>query len=196
MADKLTKKQSEKYKSLTEDQAILFDELTRLQKSICLESLMGKNDFHSYVDGGGTAKGENSIAAAASRLLSDVKVKAFLESVRAEEVDGKIMGREEMLQRLTVMARTPALPKFRTIITKGEEGEDVKQTVWDIPDSENLTDDQLSCIMEVSAGKEGLKIKQHSQREVMKDIANLQGYNKQEEKHSITINIDGKAAQL
>lgn len=187
MADKLTDKQKE-----------LFDDLTKMQQKIVLKSLEGMNDIDAYRAGGGKAKDEITQAVSASQIFSNLKVVSFMDSMKETLISEAIMTRTEALERLTRIARADCVPVFKSISIVDAEGNEHKQTVWSIPDSEDLTPEQLSSIAEVSTGKDGLKIKQHSAPQAIKQLAEMEDWNKQKDegKGEIHIHINGKAALL
>ena len=164
---------------MTEDQKDLFGALTSMQQNICIASLSGKNDIDAYYAGGGKAKSRLSAEAAVSRLLSNVKVKAFLASMKHEAVKGAVMTRQEMLERLSNLSRTNMsdLIEWRTTLSENAEGEEVEQSCWTIKESAILDERKMASISEVAAGKDGFKIKQHSPLAAMKQLADLEGFN-------------------
>ena len=103
-----------------------------------------------------------------------------MNSMKTQAVNDAIMGREEMLARLSLFARKGVkdIVKFKTaVIGKDvESGEDVLQTGWFIPDSVLQNEEDLSIISELEVGKFGPKIKTHSSLQAMAQIAKMQGY--------------------
>ena len=159
---------------LSAEQKKLFDALSRQQQLFCERVLQGEPATKAYQASGYTVKSERVAEAAASRLLSSVKVKSFIDSVREATMSSAIMSREEMLETLSTLARTNLtdLVEFSTY----ELGDGAKQSGWHIPDSILQDPVKLSAISELSAGKDGIKIKQHSRLQAMKQIADIQGY--------------------
>jgi phage terminase small subunit len=164
---------------MTDEQKRLFGALTSMQQNICIESLSGKNDIDSYYAGGGKAKTRLSAEAAASTLLSNVKVKAFMGSMKHEAVKGAVMTRQEMLERLSVLARVNMsdLIEWSKATTTDAEGEEVEQSTWALKESSELDQYKLAAIAEVTSGRDGFKIKQHSPLAAMKQLADVEGYN-------------------
>ena len=58
-----------------------------------------------------------------------------------------------------------------------DEGEEVEQSLWAVKESAMMDPIKMASISEVTAGKDGLKIKQHSPIQAMKMIADMNGYN-------------------
>lgn len=165
---------------MTPEQKALFDELTELQQRTATGVLAGMTQRAAYFAAGGKADTNDSADSSASQILSNLKVKAFMDSMKVQAVSDAIMGRDEMLARLSLFARKGVkdIVRFDTaVIGKNmETGEDVKQTGWFIPDSILQSEEDLSIISELEVGKFGPKIKTHSSLQAMAQIAKLMGY--------------------
>ena len=165
---------------MTPEQKQLFDQLTQLQQRVATNVLAGMSQRAAYYAAGGTAATDATADVMASRMVSEDKVKAFMDSMKVQAVSDAIMGREEMLARLSLFARKGIkdIVKFKTaVIGKDlETGEDVQQTGWWIPDSVLHDEENLSIISELEVGKFGPKIKTHSSLQAMAQIAKIQGY--------------------
>jgi phage terminase small subunit len=137
----------------------------------------------AYKRGGGKAnKNENSTNASASDILNNSNVVAFVESFNVKKISDKIMDRDEMLERLTIMARTEVSDVVH-IVTEDrqlmdmETGEMINgQTFWSLKSPEQMTNGGMKAISELTATNNGLKIKMHNQRGAMKQLAELQGF--------------------
>ena len=164
---------------MTEEQKDLFGALTPLQQKVSTYSLSGKSNIDSYKLGGGKAKKQETAECCASEILSNPKVKAFLECMRHEAVRGAVMTRLEMSERLSTLARVNMsdLIEWRKTTTLDAEGNQVEQAMWALKESSELDEYQLAAIAEVTAGREGFKIKQHSPLLAMKQLADVEGYN-------------------
>lgn len=175
---------------MTPEQQILFDDLTELQQRIATGVLAGMSNRAAYYAAGGTAKSEQSADSAASTMLSNVKVKAFMDAMKLQAVSDAIMTREEALKTLSLIGRTHLkdIVKFRTVnIGKDmETGADLNQTAWEInADLQENDSDKLIIISELEVGKNGPKIKTHSPVAAIKQLAEMQGWNAAT-KHEIT----------
>lgn len=165
---------------LTEEQLEMYNGLTKLQKSVSLKKLQGLSDVDAYLAGNGKAKSDNSRRASASEILTNPNVVAFIESFNSQIVSQAIMGREEMLERLTLMARsnvTDLVEINNNVVVDDPEQGKIMQSFWSLKDKENMPEGALSSIHELTSGKEGLKIKVHDQKAAMKQIADLEGFN-------------------
>lgn len=165
---------------MTPEQQALFDELTQLQQRTATGVLAGMTQRAAYFAAGGKADTDESADSSCSQILSNIKVKAFMDSMKAQAVNEAIMGREEMLARLSLYARKGIkdIVKFKTVVIGKdmETGEDLQQTGWWIPDSVLQSEEDLSIISELEVGKFGPKIKTHSALQAMAQIAKMQGY--------------------
>lgn len=165
---------------MTPEQKILFDQLTQLQQRVATNVLAGMSQRAAYFEAGGTAASDDTADVMASRMISTDKVKAFMDSMKMQAVNEAIMGREEMLARLSLFARKGIkdIVKFKTVVIGKdmETGEDLQQTGWWIPDSILQSEEDLSIISELEVGKNGPKIKTHSALQAMAQISRMQGY--------------------
>ncbi len=178
---------------MNEEQTALFEKLTPLQKEISLNSISGMNNIDAYKASKGKAKTEKAMESSVSQILSNHKVAAFIKSMANHIVNPAIMTRNEMMERLSGLART----NMSDLITWGvqgvlepqdinEDGEELDpedfmdnqepQTVWVVKPSALQDPTKVASIAEVSAGKDGIKIKQHSPLAAMKQLAELAGY--------------------
>lgn len=169
---------------LSQEQLDLFGKLkTKLQRNTALKSLEGLSDVDSYIQGGGKAKNANSRSTAASEIMNNPNVQAFIESFNAQIIASSIMTRQEMLERLTGMARTEITDviKFHNSIPveKEVDGEIItdEQSLWALRDEDDMKNAGAAAISEMTASKEGLKIKLHDSKAAMKQIADLEGFN-------------------
>ncbi|CRX96908.1 terminase small subunit [Yersinia enterocolitica] len=164
--------------TLTEEQKALFDALTQLQKKFVTHILKGKNQLEAYSKAGGKAKGD-SRRAAASRMYANVNVSSFLKSVQHETVNEAIMTFEEAMERLSVMGRTSIadLATFGThVVGKDDDGNPIIQSVWSFKNASELKPEQMAAISELTAGKDGLKIKLHDPKAAIKQLAEMRGW--------------------
>lgn len=192
---------------MSDEQQALFEALTPLQKEISLNSISGMNDIDSYKNSCGKAKTEKAMSVSVAQILGNRRVKAFIKSMTNHIVNPAIMSRNEMMERLSGLART----NMSDLITWGlqgdtepntinEDGAEVypednpegqsPQSVWVIKPSALQDPMKVASIAEVTAGKEGFKIKQHSPLAAMKQLAELAGYNEaQKIEHSGSIAV-------
>lgn len=165
---------------LTDDQLEAFSVLTKLQRAVALKSLEGLCDAEAYRQGGGKAKNANSLSTSASEILNNPNVRQFIDYFNGNLIASSIMTRVEMLERLTGMARTnitDVVKIHNKVMTEGPDGEEIEQSFWALKDTEEMTDGGVSSISELTASKDGLKIKLHDQKVAMKQIAEIEGFN-------------------
>lgn len=165
---------------LSQEQLDLFGKLkTKLQRNTALKSLEGLSDVESYLQAGGKAKGDNSRSTAASQIINNLNVQAFLKSFDAYFIAPSVMTRQEMLERLTGVARTSItdVVDINNQVMVEIDGDQVLQSYWSLKDPDEIKGAGASAISELTASKEGIKIKLHDSKAAMKQIADLEGYN-------------------
>lgn len=175
---------------MTPEQESLFDQLTPLQQRVSTNWLAGMTQREAYYRGGGTAKTDESADSSVSTMLSDVKVKAFTDSMKLQAVSDAIMTREEAMKTLSLIGRTHLkdIVKFRTahIGKDMETGADLNQTAWEInADLQETDSEKLIIISELEVGKFGPKIKTHSPVAAIAQLAKMQGW-ESASKHEIS----------
>jgi len=166
-------------KKLTAEQQHLFDALTPLQKKFVTQLLKGKNQTDAYKKAGGKAKTPETARACASEILTNPNVHAFMSSVEGSAIDAAIMTREEALKRLTSMGRariTDLVDFGEHHVGEDEEGRPVTQATWKFKDSVKQSPELLDAIAELTAGKEGIKLKLHDSRGAIKQMAEMEGW--------------------
>lgn len=117
--------------------------------------------------------------AAASRMYANVNVQAFLASVQTSEVNEAIMTREEALKRLTVMGRariTDLVDFGEYLVGEDEDRQPITQATWKFKDSVKQSPELLDAIAELTAGKDGIKLKLHDSRGAIKQMAEMEGW--------------------
>ena len=121
---------------LTDKQQALSDELTSLQRKYAINLATGKmSQREAYVAAGGTSKTEDAQDVSASRILSDIRVKAFYDSLIAQSATSAILTRTEALETLSRNAR------------QAKEHRDQHQAIkqlstmegWDAPKKQEIT---------------------------------------------------------
>lgn len=178
---------------MTDEQMELFNALTQLQQRVCINVIQGSTNVDAYKK----AKGNKGVKQATaetcvSRMLQNAKVKLFMGSMRRQSVNNAIMSRQEAIEILSNMARTATsdVIEFEHIDVETAPDKDgntrtVKQAVWSIKDSAKHDADKLACISEVSVGKDGLKIKTHDQKDAIKILSKLEGWDKPSEADTV-----------
>ena len=83
---------------MTSEQKKLFDALTPLQQKVCTNIVSGMSNIDAFMAANKKIKDRVTGEASVSRMLRDVKVKAFLDSMKAAAVTSAVMSRERMLE--------------------------------------------------------------------------------------------------
>ena len=115
----------------------------------------------------------------ASRLMADGKVRARVKELQEAAASAVVMTRREALERLTVLARTGIadLVEFRQVEMGADaEGNDAVQSVWSVKDAALQDPVKLAAISELTAGRDGIKIKTHSPLQAIQQLAKMQGW--------------------
>lgn len=166
---------------LSDEQLSMFGVMTRLQQNMALRLLEGMEPSQAYVAAGGKARNPPTIASCASEIRNNPNVQGFLQSFNVHRAASAVMSREEMIERLSKMARTD-IDDILTIHNKPvvdiENGFQVAQSAWALKPVEEMANGGICAISELTAGKDGLKVKLHDQKAAMKQLAELMGYNK------------------
>ena len=170
---------------MTPDQKFLFDQLTQLQQRVATNVLSGMTQRQAYYMAGGTAKSDNSADAACSELLTNLKVIAYMDAMKEAAVSEAVMSRTEAMEKLSVLARTD----LKDLVDFGEyelgsdaEGNPIIQSSWKIKGSVFQDPAKMAAISELTASKEGIKIKTHSPLAAIKQLADMSGWNAPEKK--------------
>jgi len=164
----------------TEEQMACSDACTDLQRKMVINMVHGNlSQRKAYYKAGGKAKNDESADASAHKMFQKAKVKAFYDSLMEQVAGNSIMSREEALGILSDIGRTSVkdIANFRKVqIGTDEEDRPVFQSVWELKDSDTITDAQARVISEVTAGKDGFKFKTHSQPAAIKQLAQMEGW--------------------
>ena len=166
---------------MTPEQKFLFDQLTQLQQRVATNVLSGMTQRQAYYMAGGTATSGDSADSAANTMLRNVRVSAFMDAMKEAAVSEAVMGRTEALEKLSLLARTD----LKDLVEFGEyelgadpdTGDPIIQASWKIKPSAMQDTKQMAAIAELSATKDGIKIKTHSPLAAIKQLADMQGWN-------------------
>ena len=113
---------------LTAKQLRLFNKLTPLQQEVCNGVLFkGMNQTDSYRQSRGKAKTDNAAQAGASEILSNPKVKAYMDSVMQSRLTDSIADRNEILEKLTEHMRMEPDENLDAIAVIQRSQEAIKQ---------------------------------------------------------------------
>lgn len=114
----------------------------------------------------------------AKALLDNSKITARLEALNQKAVTDAVMTRQEALERLSSIARIDLadLLDFGSYQLGEVDGETVIQSTWKIKDSVLQDPAKLAAISELTAGRDGIKIKTHSPLQAVQQLAKMQGW--------------------
>ena len=165
---------------LTPEQLELATQLTPLQRKYVI-ALVSSNmsQREAYVHAGGKAKSVDAQDQSASRMLRQVKVKAFYESLLNSAATSAVMSREEALERLSKSARIKItdICTFKLVELKGPDDKVILNTVWEMKNAEDIDPDVAACIKSVTFTKTGPKIELYDANGSIKLLSDMQGWN-------------------
>ena len=166
---------------LTDEQAELYNKLTRLQKYTAAAYLQGYNQARAYTFACESLnlKVSKNPEVSGCEILKNANVVEFITSVRKpieeELIEDSIMTFNELAQLYTRFARgnLDDLVEFGHM----DPDDDTSPQRWWWKDSKNLTREKLSLVRELSSSKEGLKIKIHDPMTAGKHLGEMLGFN-------------------
>ncbi len=166
---------------LTAEQLELASKLTPLQRKFVLELIKpGTSQRQAYLTAGGKAKNESAQDSSATTMFSNVKVKAFYNSLLSCIASDSIMTKQEALERLSKSARA-TIHDICTFelkqVGEDEDGNPVMQTVWTMKHSEDIDPVIAASIKSVTFTKTGPKIEMYDSNGSIKILSDLQGWN-------------------
>ena len=165
--------------NLSEEQSKLSKELTSLQRKFVINLVSGMTQRQAYLDAGGKAKSTSAQDAAASTMLSNVKVRAFYDSLMEESKTGAVMTKAQAMELLSVKASVTVkdVCDFKNVkVGDDEDGNPVYQTVWSFKDSEDIPDHIAACIKSVAVTREGPKIELYDSNASAKQLGDWLGW--------------------
>lgn len=163
--------------------------LTPKQEAFCLAYLETGNASEAYrrAYSAGKMKPE-TVNKRASELLSNGEIAGRLQELNQAAVSAAVMTRQEALERLSGFARTDLadLVEFGSYeLGADDNGNPVIQAAWKIKDSALQDPAKMAAIAELSATKDGIRIKTHSPLQAIQQLAKMQGW-ESATKHEIT----------
>lgn len=168
--------------TMTPEQQELFDKLTPLLKAMAIPLLHGKARTDAYREAKGPAADKMNpctLRSAAFRAYNSPDLQAWLTAMNSEMVSQWIMSREEALERLTIIGRAN-LGDFvdfgEFLVGTGEDGKPVLQATWKLKDQAKVDPDLMAAVSELTAGRDGLKIKLHPALAALKQLSEMQGW--------------------
>lgn len=154
--------------------------LTLKQEKFCLVYLKTGNASEAYRQAY-IAKNMKpaTINRKAKELLDNGKIAARMKELNSKAVTDAVMTRQEALERLSGFARTDLADLVEFGEQEGvedEEGKPIIQTTWRIKDSVMQDPAKMAAITELTAGRDGVKIKTHSPLQAIQQLAKMQGW--------------------
>lgn len=153
--------------------------LTPKQEAFCLAYLETGNASEAYRRAYAASNSSPKVVHnKASELLARGDIGVRVAALKELAASAAIMNRREAMERLTVLARTGItdLVDFATVeLGSGEDGP-VTQSTWTIKDSVLHDPVKLAAISELTAGREGIKIKTHSPLQAIQQLAKMEGW--------------------
>ncbi|SFB19385.1 terminase small subunit [Azotobacter beijerinckii] len=168
--------------------------LTPKQERFCLAYLETGNASEAYRRSYSAENMSQSVIHnKASALLAKGEVRVRLEELNKAAVSSAVMSRQEAMERLSTFARTDLadLVEFGSYeLGEDDSGNPIIQAAWKIRDSVLQDPAKLAAIAELSATKDGVKIKTHSPLQAIQQLAKMQGWDRPD------LELDLKAKRL
>ncbi|MDV7209918.1 terminase small subunit [Azotobacter beijerinckii] len=156
--------------------------LTPKQEKFCLAYLETGNASEAYRRAYSAQNmSPNVVHNKASALLAKGEVRVRIEGLKARSETAAVMGRQEALERLSTFARTDLadLVEFGSYeLGEDDSGSPIIQAAWKIKDSALQDPAKMAAIAELSASKDGIKIKTHSPLQAIQQLAKMQGWDR------------------
>lgn len=168
---------------MTGGQLNLFNKLTELQKAFSLNKLNGMTNQDAYRNTNGKANA-NSTGNVATDLSKNPNVVKFMDSMRQSIVSESMMTRAEMIKKLTIISRITVSDVLHIVhptdqLMNLRTGEVISgQSYWSLKHPDDMPEGAMSAITELVTTKQGLKIKLHDQKVAMKQLSDLEGFDK------------------
>lgn len=164
---------------LTDDQKELAKKLTTLQHKFVVNLVGGMSQRIAVKEAGSKAKTDSALDTVATKMLSNVQVRGFYDSLMETKLTDSIMERDEALSILSNNARvamTDVADYAFKKVGEGEEGQPIMQTVWTMKDSADIDPKVIACIKSVTMTKQGPKIELHDQQGAIKQLSAMRGW--------------------
>jgi len=163
------------------EQIDLASKLTTLQRKFVLNLIAtSMSQREAYIAAGGKAKTQDSQDSAACTMFSNVKVRAYYDSLLESAQTSAVMTKEQALTRLSQSAQIKITDvcTFRNVkVGEDEDGNDVYQTVWTVKNAEDIPDHIAVCIKSVTITNQGPKIELHDSHGAIKQLGDILGWN-------------------
>lgn len=156
--------------------------LTQKQENFCLAYLETGNASEAYRRAYNCENSKpETINKRASELLDNGDIAGRIAELNKSAVTAAVMTRTEAMEKLSALARTDLkdLVEFGEyeLGSDPETGEPIIQSSWRIKPSALQDPVKLAAISELTASKDGIKIKTHSPLAAIKQLTDMQGWN-------------------
>ncbi|NCP63158.1 MAG: terminase small subunit [Paraglaciecola sp.] len=155
--------------------------LTQKQEAFCIEYNRCGNASDAYRASYSAEKMKlETINVKASELLKNGKIAVRLKELNQAAVTSSVMTKQEALERLSLSARVTVndIAEFsERVVGQDENGADVKETIWRIKNSDEISPLALSAIKSVTATKMGPKLELHDPQAAIKQLSDILGWN-------------------
>lgn len=168
-------------KRLNDEQRLLYRAMSVIERDMCLLVLEGETWRDAYEKSSFAIHDTAGKATAEIRKLQESPTcQRFLKSIQDEEVDNRILKRDEGLRRLTRMSRGDISDviefkdEFIGMCPKG--GGPMWNTKFGLKRASDIDPELMANIAEIAHTNNGIKVKHHSQKDAIQAIAKMQGW--------------------
>lgn len=171
---------------MTAEQLSMFNKLTKLQRECALVRIAEPrlNNIEVYRKAGGKAKDDESARACAAEILANPSVKEFIATFNTDRVSEAVMSRDELLQDLTLIARS-SLFDVATMVYDDDQLMDmvsgevlsVGQNSLVLKRMDDLKPEFRKLVKSIKPSAHGMVLELHDPMQARKMLAELQGFN-------------------
>lgn len=158
---------------------------TPLQFKTVNNIITGSYSGHAkaYFAAGGKAKSNSSGETVVSTMLRKVNVRAYYDALKKKVQIDSIITREESMVILSDMAKTTMsdIAEYIKPVRK-VKGVPGVAGYWQMKALEDIKPEHLSSISAVKSGINGVEIKQHDQKQAIKQLSDMNGWNEPEQR--------------
>lgn len=171
---------------LTDVQIMLYEELTKLQQGVALNTLRGMKPAEAHRNAGGKCKNESQRSNLCGQILKDPSVSVFMDHMKQDpspDIADAVMTRDKMLQDLTVIADS-SIYDVATFLDVDDElmnmetGELFKgQSIINVKSMNDIKPQHRCLIKSIKQTKHGIELTLYSAMDARKMISDMCGYN-------------------
>jgi phage terminase small subunit len=185
---------------MTAEQLDMFNKLTKLQRECALVRIAEPtlNNIEVYRKAGGKAKDDESARACAAEILANPSVKEFIATFNTNRVSDAIMSRDELLQDLTLIARSSLFDVATMVYDDDQLMDMVRGEVLSVGQNslvlkrmDDLKPEFRKLVKSIKPSAHGMVLELHDPMQARKMLAELQGFNAPKELNvSVTKSLD------